>query len=209
MPFAPVMGMETQTTPRSLDAYSHAPASTVPVAREPLRYREHAGRRVGILVWPSGDGWRGAWSMGSGAWYAVRGRWGSEDLAAEKTFLAARSSLGQDGLRRRRPSAPPAHRPPTLCGAEGGETGEGGQAPALRAASEQWSELRRDWQTAEMRLARRQSAICLGEGSAEHAENAKSLRDLEREAESARQRMDDYLNVVLRMLRPHAGSGTS
>ncbi|WP_237711516.1 hypothetical protein [Paracidovorax oryzae] len=179
------------------------------MAREPLRYREHAGRRVGILVWPSGDGWRGAWSMGSGAWYAVRGRWGSEDLAAEKTFLAARSSLGQDGLRRRRPSAPPAHRPPTLCGGEGGETGEGGQAPALRAASEQWNELRRDWQTAEMQLARRQSAICLGEGSAEHPENAKSLRDLEREAESARQRMDDYLNVVLRMLRPQAGSGTS
>ncbi|WP_368351712.1 MULTISPECIES: hypothetical protein [Comamonadaceae] len=174
------------------------------MAREPLRYREHAGRRVGILVWPSGDGWRGAWSVGSGAWYAVRGRWGSEDLAAEKTFIAARASLGQDGLRRRRPSVPPAHRPPMLR--EGmAEVAEGGQAPALRAASEQWSELRRDWQTAEMRLARRQSAICLGERS---EEDAKSLRDLEREAESARQRMDDYLNVVLRMLRP-AGNTNS
>ncbi|ATG93045.1 hypothetical protein C8E08_4655 [Paracidovorax citrulli] len=200
--------METHTTPRSLDAYAHAPAPSVPVAREPLRYREHAGRRVGILVWPSGDGWRGAWSMGSGAWYAVRGRWGSEDLAAEKTFIAARSSLGQDGLRRRRPSATPAHRPAALC-AETEEAGERGQAPALRAASEQWSELRRDWQTAEMRLARRQSAICLGEGPAENAEDAKSLRDLEREAESARQRMDDYLNVVLRMLRPQAGNASS
>ncbi|MBF9266287.1 hypothetical protein I4I83_19105 [Acidovorax cattleyae] len=205
--------MEIQTTPRSLDAYSHASAPPVPVAREPLRYREHAGRRVGILVWPGGDGWRGAWSMGSGAWYAVRGRWVSEDLAAEKTFMAARSSLGQDGLRRRRPSAPPpVHRPPMPCApgaSEANGSGEGGQAPALRAASEQWSELRRDWQTAEMRLARRQSAICLGEGSEEQAQDAKSLRDLEREAESARQRMDDYLNVVLRMLRPQAGNTTS
>ncbi len=176
--------------------------TSVPAAREPVRYREHAGRRVGIMVWPSGDGWRGAWSVGNGAWYAARGRWASEDMAAEKTFAVARSSLGQDGLRRRRSSAPPAHRatPPCIV------TAEADRAPALQAASEQWSELRRDWQTAEMRLARRQSAICLGDGAAQESEGGKSLRELEREAESARQRMDDYLNVVLRMLRPQAGN---
>lgn len=179
------------------------PAS-VPAAREPVRHREHAGRRVSIMVWPSGDGWRGAWSVGSGAWYAARGRWASEEMAAEKTFAVARASLGQDGLRRRRSSAPPAHRPAPACAA----AAEADRAPALQAASEQWSELRRDWQTAEMRLARRQSAICLGEGAMKDGdgEGGKSLRELEREAESARQRMDDYLNVVLRMLRPQAGN---
>jgi len=164
---------------------------------------------VGIMVWASGDGWRGAWSVGNGAWYAARGRWASEELAAEKTFAVARSSLGQDGLRRRRSSAAPAHRPSPTCGTMAAAASlEADRAPALRAASEQWSELRRDWQTAEMRLARRQSAICLGEGAAPDGEASQSLRDLEREAESARQRMDDYLNVVLRMLRPPAGNGS-
>ncbi|MDA8521340.1 hypothetical protein [Acidovorax sp. NCPPB 4044] len=174
--------------------------ATPPSAREPVRYREHAGRKVGIMVWASGDGWRGAWSVGGGAWYAVRGRWATEELAAEKTFALARSSLGQDGLRRRRSSAPVSQRPAAACAAP-----ETDRAPALRAASEQWSELRRDWQTAEVRLARRQSAICLGESEAlDAADGTKSLRELEREAERARQRMDDYLNVVLRMLRPTA-----